>query len=72
MNKAFGWIPEARKAKGMTQERLASKIGISQSELSKYEKGRKPVPEKEMKKISRIELTEVLKIKDSYFATETI
>lgn len=35
-------LKEARKAKGITQEKLAAILGCSQTEISRWESGREP------------------------------
>lgn len=54
-------IKEVRKARGMTQAKLASKIGMEQTQYSRYERG-----ENEIKVNVLIDICKALRVSSDY------
>lgn len=54
----------ARKEKGLTQKDMANKLNISQPAYSYYEKGDKPLPANQLKKVLEILDIEMEQLKD--------
>lgn len=65
-------ILTARKEKGLTQKDMADKLSISQPAYSYYEKGDKPLPANQLKKVLKILDIEMDQLKELESPMESI